>query len=125
MKPRDPVFDTLKVKVDDSPQSFPQDLAEALRLGAISIIVLLIAAFLFSGVIGPLFALGSVEETVTDVLTRLALLAMPFVAYISGASVARRYTRSDIAKALGLAFTSTVILFALISAGSNRNVVEI
>jgi len=117
MKPRDPVFDTLKVKVDDSPQSFPQDLAEALRLGAISIIVLLIAAFLFSGVIGPLFALGSVEETVTDVLTRLALLAMPFVAYISGASVARRYTRSDIAKALGLAFTSTVILFALISAG--------
>ncbi len=117
MKARDPVFDTLKVKVDDSPQSFPQDLAEALRLGAISIIVLLIAAFLFSGVIGPLFALGSVEETVTDVLTRLALLAMPFVAYISGASVARRYTRSDIAKALGLAFTSTVILFALISAG--------
>ncbi|MDE2821161.1 MAG: ABC transporter permease subunit [Chloroflexota bacterium] len=117
MKARDPVFDTLKVKVDDRPQSFPQDLAEALRLGAISIIVLLIAAFLFSGVIGPLFALGSVEETVTDVLTRLALLAMPFVAYISGASVARRYTRSDIAKALGLAFTSTVILFALISAG--------
>ncbi len=117
MKTRDALFDTLKVKVDEGRQSFPQDLAEALRFGAISMIVLLIAAFVFSGIIGPLFALGSVEETVMDVLTRLALLALPFVAYISGASVARRYTRSDIAKALGLAFISTALLFALISAG--------
>ncbi|MCY4018500.1 MAG: ABC transporter permease subunit [Chloroflexi bacterium] len=117
MKARDAVFDTLKVKVDERPQSLPQDLVEALRLGAISILVLLIAAFLFSGVIGPLFALGGVEETVMDVLTRLSLLALPFVAYIGGASVARRYTRSDIARALGLAFSSTVILFAVISAG--------
>ena len=117
MKAHDALFDTLKVKVDESRQSFAQDLAEALRFGAISMIVLLIAAFVFSGIVGPLFALGSVEETVMDVLTRLALLALPFVAYISGASVARRYTRSDIARALGLAFISTALLFALISAG--------
>lgn len=117
MKARAGSFDTLKAKVDDSPQSILQDLAEALRLGATAILVLLIAAFLFNGLIGPLFALGSVEETVTDVLTRLSVLALPFVAYIAGASVARRYTRSDITKALGLAFASTMLLFALISAG--------
>ncbi|MCY3865063.1 MAG: ABC transporter permease subunit [Chloroflexi bacterium] len=114
---RDELFDRAKVKPDEAAASVQQDLIEALRLGLISILVLLLAAFLFSGVIGPLFALGSVEETVTDVLKRLALLAMPFVAYIAAASVARRYTWSDTPKALGLALTSTVLLFLLISAG--------
>ena len=46
---------------------------------------MLAAAFFLSGIVHPLFALGSVEETVTDVLTRLALLVMPFVAYIAAA----------------------------------------
>ena len=117
MTVRDELFDRAKVKTDEASASVQQDLIEALRLGLISILVLLLAAFLFSGVIGPLFALGSVEETVTDVLKRLALLAMPFVAYIAAGSVARRYTWSDTPKALGLALTSTVLLFLLISAG--------
>ena len=67
--------------------------------------------------IGPLFALGSVEETVTDVLKRLCLLVLPFAAYIAAASVARRYTWLDNPRALGLAAASTILLFALISAG--------
>ena len=117
MTARDEIFDLGKIKIDELPTTILQDLIEALRLAAISILVLLIAAFVFSGVIGPLFALGSVQETVTDVLTRLALLALPFVAYISAASVARRYTVSATLKALGLALTSTVLIFVIISAG--------
>ncbi len=115
---RGALFDRAKIKPDEVSASVQQDLIEALRLGLISILILLLAAFLFSGVIGPLFALGSVEETVTDVLTRLALLALPFVAYIAAASVARRYTWSDTSKALGLALTSTIVLFLLISVGA-------
>ena len=117
MTARDEIFDLGKIKIDELPTTILQDVIEALRLAAISILVLLIAAFVFSGVIGPLFALGSVQETVTDVLTRLALLALPFVAYISAASVARRYTASATLKALGLALTSTVLIFVIISAG--------
>lgn len=115
---REELFDQAKVKTDEAAASVPQDLIEALRLGLISIVVMLVAAFLLGGVIGPLFALGSVEETVTDVLSRLALLALPFVAYIAAASVARRYTWRDTPKALGLALTSTVVLFVVISVGS-------
>ncbi len=117
MTARDEIFDLGKIKIDELQPTILQDLIEALRLAAISILVLLIAAFVFSGVIGPLFALGSVQETVTDVLTRLALLALPFVAYISAASVARRYSASATPKALGLALTSTVLIFVIISAG--------
>ena len=92
MTARQDLFDSGKLKLEDSPQSLQQDLMEALRLGAISIGVMLLAAFFFSGIVHPLFALGSVEETVMDVLTRLCLLALPFVAYIAAASVARRYS---------------------------------
>lgn len=117
MTARDDLFDSGKLKVDEGPATVGQDLVEGLRLGLISIAVLLGAAFFFSGIVHPLFALGSVEETVTDVLTRLVLLAMPFVAYIAAASVARRYTAANTLRALGLALTCTVILFALLSAG--------
>ena len=117
MTARDAFLDLGKIKKDEIPKTIFQDLVESLRLAALSILVLLIAGFVFSGIIGPLFALGSVEETVTDVLTRLALLALPFVAYISAASVARRYTASAAARALGLALTSTVMIFVIISAG--------
>ena len=117
MTARQDLFDSGKLKLEDSPQSLQQDLMEALRLGAISIGVMLLAAFFFSGIVHPLFALGSVEETVMDVLTRLCLLALPFVAYIASASVARRYSATDTVRALGLALTCTVILFAAISAG--------
>lgn len=106
-----------KIKTDAPPASIAEDFAEALRLGAFSIIALLLAALLFSGVIGPLFALGSVEETVTDVLSRLALVVLPFVAYIAAASVARRCAWTDTPRALGLAFASSLTLFLLISAG--------
>ena len=116
MTAREEFFDLGKIKTDETPPTLQQDFIEALRLAAISILVLLLAAFVLSGIIGPLFALGSVEETVTDVLTRLALLALPFVAYISAASVARRYSASNIPKALGLALTSTVLIFVIISA---------
>ena len=92
-------------------------MADGLRLGLISILIILAAAFFFSGIVGPLFALGNVEETVMDVLTRLALLALPFIAYIAAASVARQYTYRDTARALGLALTTTLILFAAVSAG--------
>ena len=111
------LFDSAKMKLDEAPRAFHQDLTDALRLGGISIVLLLIAAFFFSRIVHPLFALGSVEETAMDVLTRLILLALPFVAYISAASVARRYTAADTVRALALALTGTVILFALISAG--------
>ena len=104
-------------KAKDPPSDPRQDLLEALRLGVASIIVMLIVGFLLSGVVGPLFALGSVEETVTDILTRLSLLILPYIAYISAASVARRHAETSIAKALGLAFASTSLLFALVSAG--------
>lgn len=117
MTARIELFTSGKLKLEDSPQSLLQDLMEALRLGAIGIGVMLLAAFFFSGVVHRLFALGGVEETVMDVLTRLALLALPFVAYVAAASVARRYTAVDTGKALGLAMTSTVILFVVISAG--------
>ncbi len=117
MNARAELFDKGKTKTDEAPATVQQDLIEALRLGLISIVALLIAAFLLTGVIGPLFALGSVEETVTDVLGRLALLALPFVAYIAAASVARAYTWSDTPRALGLAWASALLLFALISAG--------
>ena len=106
-----------KSKVDAAPPGAWQDLAEALRLGLLSIFILLCAAFLLSAIVGPLFALGSVEQTVMDVLTRLIALALPFVAYIAGASVARRYTHSALPRALAVAFASTLLLFALISAG--------
>ena len=42
---------------------------------------------------------------------------MPFVAYIAAASVARRYSATNIARALFLALSCSVILFAAISAG--------
>lgn len=113
----DQLFERGKVKFDEAPPTLQQDLIEALRWGILSMLVMLAAAFLFGGVIGPLFALGSVEETVTDVLTRLALLAMPFVAYIGAASVARRYTSKHPPRALLLACVSTVAIFAVISVG--------
>ncbi len=116
MTAREELFDLGKLKIDETPSTLQQDLIEALRLAVISILVLLLAGFFFTGIIGPLFALGSVEETVMDVLTRLALLALPYVAYISAASVARRYTSIDTPKALGLALTSTVLIFIIISA---------
>ena len=111
------LFETGKLKPEEQPASLRQDLLEALRLGVISIVVTLLTAFFFGGVVHRLFALGGVEETVMDVLTRFALLAMPFVAYISAASVGRRYASSDIVRALGLALSGTVVIFALISAG--------
>ncbi|MCY3979185.1 MAG: ABC transporter permease subunit [Chloroflexi bacterium] len=117
MTARDELFDSGKLKVDEGPASFGQDIVEGLRLGFISLLAMLVAAFFFSGIVHPLFAFGSVEETVMDVLTRLALLAMPFVAYIAAASVARRYTAVNVARALVLALTATVILFAAISLG--------
>ena len=117
MTAREDRFEPGKFKIDEAPASLPRDLFEALRLGLLSILVMLAAAFFFSGIVHPLFALGSVEETVMDVLTRLILLALPFVAYIAAASVARRYSATNMARALFLALTSTVILFAAISAG--------
>ena len=117
MTARDTLFDSGKSKAEDTPPSLQRDLIEGLRLGIISILALLAAAFFLSGIVHPVFALGGVEETVMDVLTRLALLVMPFVAYISAASVARRYIAADTGRALGLALTTTVILFAAISAG--------
>ena len=116
MTVRDELFEVAKTKTDETPATLQQDLIDSMRTGLISILVLLVAALVFNRVIGPLFALGSVEETVTDVLTRLALLALPYIAYISAASVARRYTASDTPKALGLAFASSVLLFVIISA---------
>ena len=117
MSLRGELFDRTKIKTEEASASLQGDFVEALRLGVISMLVLLLAGFLLSGVIGPLFALGSVEETVTDVLTRLALLALPFVAYIAAASVARRYTWTDTPRALSLALTSTVLLFLLVAVG--------
>ena len=111
------LFASAKVKTDEIQPTLQEDFVEALRLAAISIVFLLVAAFFFSGVVGPFFALGSVEETVTDVLTRLVLLVLPYIAYISAASVARRYTIRATLRALGLAFTSTILIFLLISAG--------
>ena len=111
----DDLFDFNKTKTDDVSPTLQQDMIEALRLAVISILFLLLAAFLLSGVLGPLFALGSVEETVTNVLTRLAVLALPYITYISAASVARRYAASDTLRALGLAFTSTILIFVIIS----------
>ena len=105
-----------KAKTDAQPPSLGQDLLESLRLAAISALVLLLTAFALSGLIGPFFALGSVEETVTDVLTRLCLLALPFVAYIAAVSVARPYTAKDWRRALGLALGSSLLIYALISA---------
>ncbi|MDE2852549.1 MAG: ABC transporter permease subunit [Chloroflexota bacterium] len=117
MTARESLFDSGKLKVEEAPSALARDLKDGLRLGVIGILVMLGAAFFLSGIVGPLFALGNVEETVMDVLTRLALLALPFVAYIAAASVARRYTVRDSPRALGLALTTTVILFAAISAG--------
>lgn len=117
MTAREPLFDSAKSKADETPPSVQADLIEGLRLGFISILIVLAAAFFFSGIVHPLFALGSVEETVMDVLTRLCLLALPFIAYIASASVARRYTATNISRALALALTCSVILFAAISAG--------
>ena len=117
MTARENLFEGDKLKTEEAPASLQRDLIEGLRLGFFAILALLGAAFFFSGIVHPLFALGSVEETVTDVLTRLALLAMPYVAYISAASVARRYTGADTARALFLALTCALVLFAVISAG--------
>ncbi len=117
MKTSAQFFDAEKIKAEDAPTTLTQDIVETLRLGLLSIALLLGAAFLFSGLIAPFFALGNVEETVMDVLTRLILLVLPYVAYIAAASVARRYSASDAVKALGLAFTTTVLLFAIISVG--------
>ena len=111
------LFDSAKMKLEEGPRAFQQDLADALRLGVISMVLLLIAALFFGRFAHPLFELGSVEETVMDVLTRLILLALPFVAYIAAASVARRYSGVDTARALALALSGTVILFAFISVG--------
>ena len=117
MTAREDRFDPGKFKIDEAPPSLQRDLFEALRLGLFSILVMLAAAFFFSGIVHRLFALGGVEETVMDVLTRLCLLALPFVAYIAAASVARRYSHTNMTRALFLALTCTVILFAAISAG--------
>lgn len=117
MTAREDRFDPSKFKIDEAPPSLQRDLLEGLRLGFVSIVVMLAAAFFFSGIVHPLFALGSVEETVMDVLTRLVLLALPFVAYIAAASVARRHSATNTARALFLALACSVILFAAISAG--------
>ena len=116
MTTREALFSGGKPKTDEPPPSLAQDLAESLRLAGISALVLLLAGFILSGIIGPFFALGSVEETVTDVLTRLCILALPFVAYIAAASVARSYAGKDWQRALGLAGSSAVLIFAVISA---------
>ena len=117
MSERADQFALSKAKNQAGSGSFVMDLVEALRSGGISIALLLGAAFFFSGIVGPLFALGGVEETVMDVLTRLVLLALPYVAYIAGCSVARRYTAVDLPRALLLAFSSSAILFVVIAAG--------
>ena len=101
MTARESLFDGAKPKADEAPPSLQRDLIDGLRLGAVSILIVLAAAFFFSGIVHPLFAFGSVEETVMDVLTRLCLLALPFVSYIAAASIARRYTATDISRALG------------------------
>ena len=116
MTTREAFFGGGKTKTDEQVPSLAADFLESLRLAGISAAVLLLAGFLFSGVIGPFFALGSVEETVMDVLTRLCLLALPFVAYIAAASVARGYTGKDWRRALGLAGCSSLLIFAVISA---------
>ena len=101
MTARGALFDSAKSKAE-APPSLQRDLFDGLRLGFISIAVVLAAAFFFSGIVHPLFALGSVEETVMDVLTRLLLLALPFVAYIAAASVARRYAARGYSAGIGL-----------------------
>jgi inositol-phosphate transport system permease protein len=106
-----------KIKPDNDSQSLQQDLIEALQSGFLSIGVMLVVAFFFSSILGPLFASGGVEETVTDIISRLSLLLVPYIAYISATSVARRYTPTNKKKAIGLAFTTTIILFVVISAG--------
>ena len=111
------LFASSRPKTGEAPPSFQRDLLDGLRLGFISILILLAAALFLSGIVHPLFALGSVEETVTDVLTRLILLALPFIAYIASASVARPYAATNLRRALALALTCAVILFAAISAG--------
>ena len=116
MTARKALFSGGKQKTDEQPPSLAQDLLESLRLAGISALVLLLAGFVLSGIIGPFFALGSVEETVTDVLTRLCILALPYVAYIAAASVARSYAGKDWRRALGLAGSSAVLIFAVISA---------
>ena len=108
---------TGKAKIGEETRTFQQDLIEALRTGFISIGVLLAIAFILGTVIRGLFAGGGVEETVTDVLSRLAILIIPYIAYIAVASVARRYTASDVQRAIRLALFASLILFAIISVG--------
>jgi inositol-phosphate transport system permease protein len=102
---------------DHEPNTLQQDLREALQSGILSIVVMLVIAFFFSNIVGVVIATGNVEETVTDILSRLALLLVPYIAYISATGVARRYTETDIKKAIGLAFATTAILFVVITVG--------
>lgn len=106
-----------KIKVDNGTRSLQRDLIEALQAGILSIVVMLVIAFVLSSILAPLIAASGVVETVTDVLSRLALLLLPYIAYISAAAVPRRYTSTDTMKAIGMVLATSGILFIIISAG--------
>ena len=95
--------------------SFAEESLESLRNGLIAALNMVLLALLFREVIGPAFASVNVQETVMSTLAKLLLFTLPYVSYIAGVIVAKRYVWKDNARALALALLSTALLFIVVS----------
>lgn len=107
---------TLETDADDT-QTISQYMREALQNAAVATLTLLAVAGIITQV-GAFFAAGGVEETITDALARLAVVLIPYIAYTSATSVARRHVgSSNTVRAVGLALAASLVIFVVVSVG--------
>ena len=95
-----------------------RQLATALRNSLIVVAIMLLLALILEFVLGPAIASTQVEQTVTNVLTRLLIFLMPFAAYIVSSGSLREFAKKSPAQAIIAALIATAIIYAILSVGN-------
>lgn len=95
----------------------PRQLMLTIRNGLIVVAVLSLTAVVLRAVLQPLTASVRIEETVTATLAQLAILVLPYAAYIASGSAVRQQASSSPARAIITAVLATLVLFVIISIG--------
>lgn len=106
---------TLKAK--SGTPSDVQVFSQALLNSFILIVALAAIALILRVLLKPMIAAVQVEETVTTTLSQLLILVLPYLAYITSGSSLREYAKSNLAKAIGMALSATLILYLLVTVG--------
>ena len=106
---------TLKAK--SGTPSDVQVFSRALLNSFILIVALAVIALILRVLLKPMIAAVQVEETVTTTLSQLLILVLPYLAYITSGSSLREYAKSNLAKAIGMALSATLILYLLVTVG--------